>query len=477
MTSVKHWGPSRLSISTRLTLWYGTTVLILLSLLSVFSYTNFHFGRHDVFDQHLSHEIRELTPFLRLEGQEPRFSSLDQLRSVAFGTHGLHSTYVRLLSVEGNVLYESPNLLARGELPVRIPEVVETVNLSRDWDDNPARTRYKPLLNSGGTLKGWLEVTGFEWSLHEQLSRLGRGLLAGTVLSVLLEIIGGYVLARRSLMPVVALTDAANEIRASDLGSRLPVKTGVSDELTDLTRTINAMLARIQDSFERERRFSDNAAHELLTPLATLANASEIALRRGRSAESYRETLQRQLIDIEEMTHTVRSLLQLSRIAQLNDIPKERVDLSSLSNSHVSRLQKTSAAKKLDLSLEAERRVVILAGERQIGEMLDNLLDNSIKYTPAGGEIRVEVTRDGRHARLAVADTGIGFAENRADDLFERFYRGDSSLVQAQSGSGLGLALVKTIAEAYGGSVSARSQGLGSGSTFEVIFPLDATTA
>ena len=148
-------------------------MLILLSLLAVFSYTNFLVGRHDVFDQHLSHEIRELTPFLHLEGEYPEFVSLDQLRSVAFGTHGLHSTYVRLLSVDGKLLYQSPNLIARGVLPIRIPEVREIVNFSRDWDDNPARTRYKPLFSSDGTFKGWLEVTGFEWSLREELSRLG----------------------------------------------------------------------------------------------------------------------------------------------------------------------------------------------------------------------------------------------------------------------------------------------------------------
>ncbi len=465
-------GPLRLSISTQLTLWYGVTVLILLSLLAIFSYTNFHLGRHHVFDQHLSHEMRELTPFLYLESEQPEFVSLDKLRSVAFETHGLHSTYVRLISVDGELLFQSPNFAAQGPLAVQLPTTSETVNVSREWDGNPARTRYKPLFDKDGSLKGWLEVTGFEWSLHEQLNRLGRGLAAGIALSVLLAIIAGYVLARRALRPVVMLTAAANEIRASDLSARLPLRSGgVRDELTDLTETINAMMGRIEESFERERRFSDNAAHELLTPLSTLANATEIALRRGRSAESYRETLQRQIIDIEEMTQTVRGLLQLSRIAQLKDIPQESVDLALLSRSHVDRLRKSADAKGLELTLSAEAGVVVRGSERQLGEMLDNLLDNAIKYTPAGGQIRVEVTSDGRQARLGVTDTGIGFAENRADDLFERFYRSNSSLVQSQSGSGLGLTIVKTIAEAFGGSVSARSEGVGSGSTFEVILP------
>ncbi len=477
MIRLPYSGRLRLSISWRLTVWYGLTVLVLLSLLAIFSYTNFHLGRHDVFNQHLSHEIRELSPFIRLEGDEPEFVDLDQLRSVAFRTHGLHSTYVRLLSTAGERLFQSPNFDARGPLEVVLPSGEGMVTLAREWDGYPIGTTYKPLFSKNGILEGWLEVTGFEWSLHEQLRRLGRGLVAGIALSVLLAIIAGFVLARRVLRPVVILTAAANQIQTSRLGARLPLHSGVQDELTDLAETFNAMLNRIEDSFERERRFSDNAAHELLTPLSNLANATEIALRRTRSSESYRETLRQQLVDIEEMTHTVRSLLQLSRTAQLKDLPKESVDLAALTRDRVDRFRRLANSKDLDLQFSANEGITIRAGAQQMREMVDNLLDNAIKYTPVGGTISVELSTHGAQAKLCVTDDGIGFTENRADDLFDRFYRGNSSLVQAQPGSGLGLAIVKTIVVAFGGDVSARSGGVGAGSTFEVRLPLESSLA
>lgn len=464
----------RLSISWRLTIWYGLTVLILLSLLALFSYTTFHFRRHVVFDEHLSHETRELTPFLRLDGEEPRFASLDRLRSVAFETHGLHSTYVRLFSRDGEALYQSPNFVARGSLPVEIPKNPETTTVSRTWDDNAARTTYTPLFtHEDRRLVGWLEVTGFEWSLNEQLSSLGRGLILGIAFSVLLAIFAGYALAQRALRPVVTLTAAANQIRASDLGSRLPVRSGVRDELTDLAETFNAMLDRIEDSFERERRFSDNAAHELLTPLSNLGNATEVALRRSRSPESYRETLSQQLVDIEELTHIVRGLLQLSRAEQIKNLPTESVDLAVLGAEHVDRFRQRAHAKELELNFRADSGTQVPGSPQQLGELLDNLLDNAIKYTPQGGRIDIEISNDGSEANIRVADSGIGFSETRPDDLFDRFYRGTSTKVQTESGSGLGLAIVKTIAQAFGGRVSARSDGADSGSTFEVWLPLE----
>lgn len=471
MSSPNHRQRLRLSISMRLTLWYGLTVLILLSLLAIFSYTNFHLNRHRDFDQHLAHEIRELLPFLYLEGEHPIFVNLDRLRSVAFQTHGLQSTYVRLISPDGDLLYRSPNFLAHPDLPVELPDGPHEMTISREWDGNPARTVYKPLMTSDDVLRGWLEVTGFEWSLHEQLSRLRRGLIAGIALSVLLALIAGYMLARRALQPVVALTHAANEIRATDLSARLPIRSGVRDELSDLAETFNTMLQRLQNSFERERRFSDNAAHELLTPLATLANRTEIALRRGRTAEAYEKTLREILVDIEELTDTVRGLLQLSRAERLKEIPKEPVDLRLVADRCVKRFTSSAGTKNQRLTLEMNGDVVVEGKAQQLGEVIDNLLDNAVKYTPEGGHIRVKVHEEADQAVVQVADSGVGFTEEEGRHLFDRFYRADNAATRSLSGSGLGLAIVESIVKVFGGDFSAHSEGLGQGSVFEVRFP------
>lgn len=472
MTPTRQSSQLRLSISTRLTIWYGLTVLILLSILAIFSYTNFHLGRHRDFDQHLSHETRELTPFLDLEGEVPTFTSLDRLRSVAFQTHGLQSTYVRLISTAGGVLYESPNFKARSPLNIQLPRLTHQTTVSRDWDGNPARSMYRPLLRSDDSLIGWLEVTGFEWSLHEQIGRLRNGLIIGIGVSTLLAIIAGFILAQRALQPVVALTHAANRIRATDLDTRLPVPHGVRDELSDLAETFNTMLQRLQDSFEHERRFSDNAAHELLTPLATLANRTEIALRRTRSPEAYKKTLREMLIDIGELTDTVRGLLQLSRAAKLREVPKEPVDLTAMAERCVDRFRPRAEARNVKLTLKTDDRVIAQGKSQQFVEIFDNLLDNAVKYTPEGGGVSVGVRSTPQDAVVTVSDTGLGFTREEQQRLFDRFYRSDGAIALAHSGSGLGLTIVKTIVEAFDGEFVARSEGPGQGATFEVRFPV-----
>lgn len=461
-----------LPISIRLTVWYGLTLLILLSLFSLFCYLFFHASLHRDFDRHLSHEKRQLLPFIQFtDAGQPAFASLDELRSVAYETDGIYGTYVRLLSPEGAVLYRSPNFEDHSPLQVRLPATHLEAPISREWEDKPARSSYTPLVSEAGTLQGWLEVTGFEWSLHQELYRLRAAMLIGILLSVLLAIGGGYLLARRALQPVAALTGAANEIRATALSTRLPERFGVRDELTDLAETFNRMLARIEASFARERRFTDNAAHELLTPLTTLRSSIDVALRRERHPAAYQDALRAMMLDVDEMSDTVQGLLQLARIDRLQELPREAVSLSRAVEEHLERFRERALRAGIELKQDVEPDVYVLAEPGRLGEIIDNLVDNALKYTPAGGRVTVVVRSLGPGAHVEVADTGIGFDAEQAAHLFDRFYRADTPEVQARPGSGLGLAIVKAIAHAYGGDVAAYSEGPRQGSRFAVTLP------
>lgn len=463
-------GKIRLSISARLALWYGLTLIVLMSLFALFSYVSFRTSMHHDFDRHLEHEQRQLIPYIEVGESEPKFTSLEDLHSVAYQTDGVFGTYVRLLSPGGDILYLSPNFEAHEPLPVQLPEDPGEATVSRDWEGTPVRSLYTPLVNDAG-VRGWLEVTGFEWSLHRELLWMGQALIIGILLSLLLAVGGGYLLARRALSPVAALTAAANKIRAMDLSARLPTRFGVRDELTDLAETFNGMLDRLEASFNRERRFTANAAHELLTPLATIRSEIEVALRREREPAKYRESLARILTDVEEMSVMVRDLLQLSNTEKLKEGERQPVDLGEISVQHVERLRRRAEAKGIQVNLDVSEGAVVSGNAARLGEVLDNLLDNAIKYTPEGGQITVRVEQDEEYVRLKVSDTGTGFEPDQVKTLFDRFYRADTAEIQAQAGSGLGLSIVQAIVEAYGGKVSAFSPGLYKGSTFEVQFP------
>ena len=462
----------RFSITTRLTLWYGCTLLCLLSLFAVFSYITLHNSLHHDFDQHLEHEKHVLMPYVHLRESGPAFESLNELRSVAYQTDGVFGTYVRLFSPAGTILYQSPNFEMHQVLPIHLPKSPVDSVFSLEWEGNPARVLFTPLKSRDSTLNGWLELTGFEWSLHQGLHRMGRIFAIGILFSVLLGIAGGHWLASRVLQPVASLNEAANQIRATDLSARLPTGFGVQDELTDLAETFNSMIARLEASFNRERRFTSNAAHELLTPLTTMRSSVEVALRRDRKPEGYKQTLSSQLDDIDQMTETVRGLLQIARAEQLTELPRQPVDFSNLVEQYTTRFQERATTRQIGIHHVIQPEVVIFADENRLGEVIDNLLENALKYTQEGGHIRVKLEALEETARLTVADTGIGFEPEEVEQLFDRFYRSNTRYVQEQAGSGLGLAIVKVIIERYGGTVHAQSGGLNKGSIFKVTLPL-----
>ena len=475
MTTRLRRGPVRLSISTRLTLWYGLTLGILLTLFAVFCYASFHRGLHRDFDFHLDHETRALMPHLVVTADGPSPGDVEQLESVAIRTGGVLGTYVRLFDAAGQERYRSPNFEGQRAMPVRLPPSPRATTRSLTWSDFPARSAYTPLLE-GGRLVGWMEVTGFEWSLHQELHRLGQTLALGIALGLVLARGGGVLLSRRALRPVAALTESAARIGESALGARLPSDFGVRDEISDLAETFNGMLARVEASVGRERRFTTNAAHELMTPVATLRSEAEVALRRERAPEAYRAALGTVLEVADEMQAVVDGLLVLARTEEASgvgaDASVDRIELGPLVERHVGRCQARADEHGIALEVRVETGVFVRAGSAVLGQVLDNLLDNAIKYTPRPGHVRVELTREEGGACLVVEDSGIGFSAEAADRLFDRFYRADVEAVQARRGSGLGLSIARAMVERSGGTLRARSAGEGRGSRFVLTLPL-----
>ena len=464
---------STLPISARLALWYALTLLLLLSAFAVFCYVGFHAAAHRSFDRHLDHELEAVAPLLDAGAGGVDAGALSASDAVATRLEGPNATFVRVLAPDGAVRYQSANVEGRPPLGVVLPEGGGTLRLSRDWAGDPVRSLVAPLRAPGGAVAGYVEVSGVEWSRHQELRDLGRMLALGVALSVLFALGAGWWLARRSLRPVAVLTDAAGRMAADGgrLGARLPSDFRTRDELTDLAETFNGLLGRLEASVERERRFTSNAAHELLTPLATLRSEAEVALRREREPEAYRETLGRVVEDVAEMTGTVRGLLHLARAESLAKTPEARLDLSALVAQRTERVRSEVEAKGLTLALDVEPDVRMAAGAAPLAEVVDNLVGNAVKYTPTGGRVGVRLEHADGTARLTVADTGPGFDEATCERLFDRFFRADTPEVQAQSGSGLGLAIVKAIAEGYGGAVGCESPGPGRGARFWAELP------
>ncbi len=290
-------------------------------------------------------------------------------------------------------------------------------------------------------------------------------------LGVLLAGLGGYWLAGRALKPIAAITAQAQRLGVGRLGrDRLPIA-NPDDELGRLAATINAMLDRLAAAIDEIRRFSADASHELKTPLTILKGELELAARGERRPEAYRAVLASALEEVDRMIGIVDRLLRLAR-AESGEVRYERqpVALDRLACEVVEHLRPQADRAGVALGVEATGAVTVLGDEVRLRELVVILLDNAIRYTPAGGSVRVRVEAGSPLATLVVADTGVGIPAELLPRVFEPFFRADPSRAREGGGAGLGLAIARATVEGHGGRIDLASR-LGTGTTVTVHLP------
>lgn len=311
---------------------------------------------------------------------------------------------------------------------------------------------------------------------YRQIEIVLHGLLVTlavyTPLLVFLAIAGGYWLMRRSLHPIDEITERAEGITSTNLSERLPViRTG--DELEHLSAALNRMICRLDEAFQHIHRFSADASHELRTPLTILQLELEGMVNNHSLSASLGEELGSALEETHRMSRIVENLLTISRLdAGETKLERMPVDLWELVNSTSSEMKILAQEKSINLRATAEKAVWVRGDRTRLQEVIVNLVDNAIKYTPEGGHVQVRAKAEGHTAILEVDDNGIGIPAYALPHVFERFYRVDKARSRASGGAGLGLSIVKAICVAHGGEIHAFSE-QGGGSCFRVELPLE----
>lgn len=311
---------------------------------------------------------------------------------------------------------------------------------------------------------------------YNQIESVLRGLLLtfalGLPLIVALAIGGGYVLMRRALRPVDEIRQKAAQITSRNLSERLPV-VHTGDELERLATDLNQMIARLEESFHQIKRFSADASHELRTPLTVLQGELEAIADKGQTLpEEIKDTIGSALEETQRLSKIVESLLAISRLeAGEARVQPVRLDFAELARTTSDQMRLLAEEKHISMSCNGTGPVEVEADPSRLKQVVVNLLDNAIKYTPEGGKVSISVTlRDG-HAVLEVADSGLGIAADDLPHVFERFYRADKARSRQMGGTGLGLSIVRSICSAHGGQVTVSSTE-GRGSVFRVELPL-----
>jgi two-component system, OmpR family, sensor kinase len=294
-----------------------------------------------------------------------------------------------------------------------------------------------------------------------------------TIIPLVLAIAGGggAFLTARALSPVRQITKAADSISAQDLSLRLPVAS--DDEFADLSRTFNAMLTRLEASFQEQRRFTSDASHELKSPLTIIKANTGLALRTERDPEEYVKRLHAIDRAANHMRGLVDDLLLLARYDESRlAAEKKPVELRSLALETVELVSQPGAAQvSVTESNEQEEEPIFALGTRnELLRVLKNLLENAVQHTPANGSITLSVTASAESGIIRIRDTGEGISPEHLPHLCERFYRVDTSRARTHGGTGLGLAICKSIVEAHNGAIYFESKP-GAGTTVTVSLP------
>ncbi|MHB1454897.1 MAG: sensor histidine kinase [Saccharofermentanales bacterium] len=314
------------------------------------------------------------------------------------------------------------------------------------------------------------------YSMHssmESFKGVFRTMLVVLPIILAVAILLGYLITLRAFSPISKIQKTAEEISGSrDFSRRIALGSGTKDELYKLSHVFDSMFDIIETTFNKEKQFTSDVSHELRTPVSVIISQAEYALSEPLSKDEYRTCLKSILAQGEKTSRLIGSLLEISRADHAKlAIIKEKLNLADLCEVVMDEMAEKAAEKNISISGSLDRDIFVYGDQTLLLRMVINLISNAITHGNQNGFVRVDLQREGHFVRLNVCDDGIGIAPEHLDKIFDRFYQVNPSRSGRQEGdSGLGLAMVRMIAEAHGGNASVHSE-LGAGSTFTVTLP------
>ena len=466
------------SVRARLTFWYVGVLSLALIAFGIAVYTLLARKARADADLQLSDSIEVLTRALRHEIEE---HGGKQAGEEAFAVQALGSAYRDLFPSIGIAIYDGSRLVASkpgagGIVPER------PMNSPPGLQFRQVRSRghawRQAALTSTMTNAGSYDFVSLISlvPVEEELRSVRRILFLAIPLALILAAIGGIVLVRKNLSPMVAMSDTANRISSRDLSERIPVQ-NPKDELGRLATTLNQLLGRLDIALSNQRQFMEDASHELRTPIFVAHTAAQVMLQRQRrTEEEYRESLTTIDQQLKRLQHLVEELFVLAR-ADTGTYPVQMTefDLGEIIADSVRAAKLLAEQKQSSVIGPPLQELSAYGDEGLIRQLILILLDNAVKYTPKGGVVQVHIESvEPNEYSILVRDSGLGIPADSRERIFDRFYRVDKSRSRAAAngvgGAGLGLSIAKWITELHNGSLTLAETGE-QGSTFCVKLP------
>jgi heavy metal sensor kinase len=461
------------SIRFRLIAGYTGLITVVVLVFGAYTYMKVNTYLRLVLEQSLLRRAEAIASELK--------TNIGQIREAALAkevqeryTPEQNDRFIRLSERDAGAFYVSGQPIDRSFVASQVP-------VTTDWPSKPATY----VVEAGGGSKLLLVAVPVASPEHQYLVELGfsqqgndrvlRGLLAtlfiGLPVVAIVAVAGGSVLLQSALRPVRDMIDKANEISHRELDARLPVHyTG--DDLERLSITLNQMITRLEESFLNSRRFTSDASHELRTPLTIMRGELEQLLTRKDIPDSIGERISSLMEETDRLIGIAEGLFALSRL-DAGEAHREhvRADLGELAAATADQMSLLAEEKGIELTCVRHSSAAVIGDSSRLKQIIVNLLDNAIKYTPDNGKIHLDIRAEKRQAWLEVSDTGEGVPRAELTKIFDRFYRADAVRSTAIEGAGLGLSIVRSICSAHGGTVHAENLA-GGGCRFTVKLPL-----
>jgi heavy metal sensor kinase len=459
----------------KMTLWYVLTFLVSALMICTFLYFGLRYRLLKEIDQFLLDETKEMEKVLSQEQKETYF--LMRFEDEVM-TRKYYPFFFQILNKTGEPLYTSKGFgqiqyVSNDRVLINARNGKET----REEIHAPGRRRTFRIISTpvdmGGRLTYIIQMGTHLYFVRKNLSDFKNNILAVLPVILILGALGGWVLARRSLSPIGYIASKAQSITFQNLSERLVLR-GTGDEMDDLIRTMNGMIARLESSFKRMAEFTADASHEMKTPVCAMRGEAEVLLSKGRSAEEYQEGLAHFIEQFDRLNQMINSLILLSKFdATQVELKMAPLRLDLLIEDICSLFQVLAEQKGIALDFHATEEVTVIGDKVRLQQLFTNLIDNAIKYT-SKGSIHVTLEKNKEHILLKVQDTGIGIPSEEQEKVFKRFYRVDKSRSRETGGVGLGLSIAEWVVHAHHGKIEVNSE-LNKGSTFTVHLPIPKT--
>lgn len=451
---------SRIPVRIQLASWY--VLLLALTLGSIAGYLYLRLERKLIVKTDTALQIASAQSLIYLDRKPVlAFKQTPEQRQTALRLSQL-GLAARLITPEGQVV---DGFGRYQDVPSWVPTISGYMTLAThgtDW-----RLISQPVIRAGRTV-GWLQLAQSLEPLEDIAQQIPTEILLNLPLILLVTVLGGLFLSNRALSPIEQITQTAQAITATDLSQRIHYQ-GASDEVGQLAITFDRMLDRLQAAFDREQRFTADAAHELRTPLTVIKGRIEVTRSRLRSQEEYERTLQKLEQEVDRLIRLTNGLLLLAKIDQ-GQLPfaLQSVNLSDLLEIIVEQVEPLTETREITLIADLAPELWVKGDPDHLTSLFLNLLDNAVKYTKEAGVVRLWSSIEAAEIQVFVSNTGAGISPEHLPHLFERFYRAESA--RSPGGAGLGLAIAQEIVRLHGGTIEACSE---SGRTiFTVKLPL-----